>query len=167
MVLPPEVRTLFAVVISLSALAGFVALFGSAIWETWRADQKPQHSENYLYLATALAGLVGGIVATGFGQRPPELPPASPGSVDNVSRAGVIFFDNIVDLGYFVTAGMQLARPEILGSIYAGLYILLGLASIVTWVKKQSVASDLVRNLASVTIGLFLPIVSSFFGQPN
>jgi hypothetical protein len=167
MLLPPEVRTLFAVVISLSALVGFVTLFGSAIWETWRSAQKPQPAENYLYVGTALAGLVGGIVATGFGQRPPEGSPPVPGLVPDPVSAGMIVFNNVVDLGYFVTAGLQLTRPEVVGTVYAGLYIILGIASIVTWVAKPAVASDLVRNLASVTIGLFLPIVSSFFGQPN
>ncbi len=156
--MPPQVRTVLTIVITLAVLAGFAALFCWGIYATWTATAKPVFPETYLYVATALAGLVGGIVAAGFGQKLPES-----SAVTRPSRMA----RNITALGNFVLAGQAFNAQQIVASIYAGVYVLLGLVAIITWVVKADVTSDLVKSLASVAFGLFLAIAQTFFHEPQ
>jgi hypothetical protein len=65
-----QILTLFMVVAAILAFAG---MFGLGFYQTWNSppDTTPKYSEPFLYVAIALAALVGGIVAVGFGQKPP------------------------------------------------------------------------------------------------
>ena len=51
-----------------------------AIVQVWQADpnKPPQYSEPYLYVATGLAALVGGIFAVAFGVKKVSAGPATP-----------------------------------------------------------------------------------------
>lgn len=48
----------------------FASLFGWTVFQTWRAapGNPPKYSDAFVYVTTALASLVGGIVAVAFGQ---------------------------------------------------------------------------------------------------
>jgi hypothetical protein len=91
--------------LSILALAAFAWLYGGAIKHTLEArTEKPpqfyQPTPNVVYVATALAGLVGGFVASAFGQKLPDGP----------KPLWRFFASGIGSLGYTATSGN--ARPH-------------------------------------------------------
>ncbi len=155
----PVIRTTLTVLVTLAALAGFAAIFGLSIAASWRgATPSWATSENFIYVATALAGLVGGIVAVGFGQKPPD-PPAMP-SANRVSRS-------ITGLGNVLLAGRAVNLRQLLGSAYAIVYFVLGLGAITVWALRGGATLELVKNLASVSFGLFIAIARAFLSEPE
>lgn len=88
----------------------------------------------YLYVSTTLAGLVGGIVAVGFGQKLPDR--RSESKPDRLTRG-------MTALGRLVLPGQKEDWQRIMASIYAIVYILWGAAAIVTWVAKSPVTPPL------------------------
>lgn len=157
--MPPLVRTWMTIVLTVIVLIGFAVMVTYGIYQTWAADTTPSFTDAYLYVATGLTGLVGGIVAAGFGQKPP----AQTSAGSETAREKTV--RNIDGLGNLVLAGQAVNAKGIVAAIYAGVYLLLGIVAIVTWVAKSSVTPDLVKNLASVSIGLILPIAQGFFGD--
>lgn len=156
--MPPVVRTWMTIALTLIVLLGFTAMVTYGIYQTWTGDTTPSFTDAYLYVATGLTGLVGGIVAAGFGQKPPQTAAGSETAREKTAR-------NIDGLGNLVLAGKAVQAKGIVAAVYAGVYLLLGVVAIVTWVAKSSVTPDLVKNLASVAIGLILPIAQGFFGN--
>jgi hypothetical protein len=74
-----------------------------------------------------------------------------------------------VAFGQPAPAAFGLAEPRsLLLSIYAFVYVLVGLAAIVTWVALQPQCTPLiVRNLATTFLGLLLPVVANFLRVPR
>lgn len=155
----PKVRLALTVLIAALVVGGFGVVFGWGMIATWLAtDKPPVFSEPYLYVSTALAGLIGGIVALGFGQPPPN--PRSTPRPDRLTRS-------MAGLGRMVLPGQREDWQRIMASAYAVVYIVWGVAAIVTWVVKSPVTPPLVKNLASVSFGLFLPITQAFLGEQD
>ena len=50
---------------------------------------------------------------------------------------------------------------------YIIFYLVIGVASIATWVRRGADTSDLLRNMALISIGLFLSIARTFFALPT
>jgi hypothetical protein len=160
-----DFRKLLVSLIVIAALLGFIWLFGRAIYLTVKSDTIPEFNDQYVYFANILVGLVGGIVAVGFGQAPP---PPNGGGVMARSAAG---------LGEIVAparAAVRQAAPgtppgppsktsELLGAIYAAVYVLLGLIAIGIWIYSPERTPDVVKNLATVSLGMFVPIIKGFF----
>src|SRR5258706_3883690 len=69
-----SLRRMLVAFIAMLALAGFVATVLIALYRTIHEHQTPVFTSTYVFFANALAGLVGGIVAVGFGQSPPPSP---------------------------------------------------------------------------------------------
>jgi heme A synthase len=163
MKIDPRVVLGLTVFISVLVILGFAAACIWGIVATWQAqDTPPAFPDAFVYLSTALAGLVGGLVAAGFGQKMPEADatldvsgaPAPPQPSRAASRA--------LGVGAIVFPGQKQDWQQLVGSIYAIVYVLVGLATIVTWVLQSDVCPPMVKNLASVSIGLFLPIARNF-----
>ena len=123
------------VVLAVAAILGFAALFGFGLIQTWqkRTPPPPEYSDAYLYVSTAIAALVGGIVAVAFGVEPPK-----------------------------PTLWVTDWNQGLIG-LYALIYIILGVGAAATWVAKSDVTPPLVKNLATTFLGLAIPIVSTFF----
>jgi peptidoglycan/LPS O-acetylase OafA/YrhL len=158
-----KLRNALVFVIVLAALLGFIWLFGRAIYLTLTQAESPVFRDTYVYIANILAGLVGGVVAVGFGQSPP--PPPS-GDLKLLSR-------NAVGLGNFITSNAPQGGPPLqpsstarqaLGLLYAAVYVLMGLGAIVIWIANDH-TPDLLKNLATISFGIFLPIVTAFFKE--
>ena len=66
---PPAFLNVVAALVTIVALLAFAWLYVSVIWNTWKARRGP--TPNEAYLATVLSGLVGGFVASAFGQSAP------------------------------------------------------------------------------------------------
>jgi hypothetical protein len=165
------------------ALGAFAVLFADAILLVWTAPsgKPPQYNDPYLYVATGLAALVGGIFAVAFGAKTSRAAvapagsgaatagnpaPAAP-SMPTVTTSGTprtmsaLAGSNFGNLGSVpaLTDSMQ----TILGAVYSLVYVLVGIAALATWVIHPNEISDLVKNLGTTFLGLALPIVTAFF----
>jgi hypothetical protein len=150
-------------VLVILAIIGFAAICCIAFYQTLAQNAAPKFSEPFVYVANILAGLVGGIVAVGFGVTPPT------GVKGLLSR-------NMVALGSFIVENQPPARGsalasagaprELIGAIYALVYILAGVIAIGIWLYDDK-TPDLVKNLATVSIGMFVAIITAFFRDPN
>lgn len=169
--MPDNARTVLTVFIAMTALIGFAALVGYGLYQTWLAtDAAPSFTEAYLYVATALTGLVGGIVAAGFGQKSPDpgsqaaasgpKPPASSLKAQPRRMAR-----SLTGVGGFALAGRGGNAKQFVGTVYAAVYLVVGVAAVATWVSKSSVTPELVKNLALVVIGLALPTVGAIMSD--
>jgi hypothetical protein len=158
---PPIVVSALTVLITGAALVGFVSMFGIGLAKTVGAASTPSFSDAYTYVATALVGLVGAVVAAGFGQTPqkPAVAPAAGAGGGMVGPEA-----SLLGLGSFVLARkVALNWHAILGAAYAIVYVGFAIAAIVIWVKDSAVTPDLIKNLASVGLGMMIPIVAAFF----
>lgn len=144
------VRKWLTVVIAIAALIGFVYFYGALVVGAI-TKAVPTFSTDQSTLATILSGLVGGIVAAGFGVAKP----------DNSGGGGRLTV-KARSLGAFVQARANWASPQLVGSIYAAVYVVLGLLAIFV-AYFYSTPPALLANLANVTIGLFIAIVTAFF----
>jgi hypothetical protein len=141
-------RALLAVL----ALLGFIFLFGRAIIEAFSAASTPNYSDAYVYTATVLAGLVGGVAATGLSQQLPDR-----------------------EQGFWNGLGKMLAplQPENLQKnlavVYTVIYILTGVAALIAWVaaKPEAPVNEMLKNLALIFLGLAIATAQSFFGIEN
>src|ERR1700683_2889598 len=78
--LPPGVVAFLKGVVVVAALVAFASMFGVGIYDTWRAaaNTPPVFNDPFLYIATTIAALIGGIVAVGLAKTPPLPPPPPP-----------------------------------------------------------------------------------------
>jgi hypothetical protein len=154
------VRTALNILVSLAVLGGFGALVLIGVVRTLRASEvAPSFNEPYLYVATGLAGLVGAVVAVGFGLKQPAPSPQNPSP---------IMAENAAGLGKILaSAGAPTFAQILLGSLYAVAYIVLGIVAIVVWIIKADLTPDLVKNMASVSVGMLLPIARTFLLEPS
>ncbi len=119
------------------ALLGFLAMFGWGIIAAWRSSPPNKPGEPFTYVATALAALVGGVVAVAFGQKPPK----------------------------FLATVLSRKPQELLIATYAVGYITFSAAAVVTWVVKPVSTPTLVKNLGTTFLGILLPVVTNYL-QP-
>lgn len=142
------------------ALMAFAVLFGAAITQVWTAHhgRPPEYGDPYLYVATGLAALVGGIFAVAFGAK-------SSTSTPPTTMAPAIVGSNLSNLGS--VPALTESTQTILGAVYALVYVLVGVAALTTWVFHPNEISDLVKNLGTTFLGLALPIVAAFFRSPS
>jgi hypothetical protein len=66
---------IFAGLIAVMVIVGFLFLYAWAMYNCLAADPKelPKFSSEYIYVATTLAGLVGGVVAMIFNEKLPDI----------------------------------------------------------------------------------------------
>lgn len=139
--------------LALAALLGFIYLYGRAMVETITSNSQPVFSEGYSYVATVLAGLVGGVAAMGLGQSVQSRYTRQPETV-------------------WATLGRWLAplQPEslqnVLAIVYTLVYVVAGVAALIIWVtaKAEAPVHEMIRNLALVFLGLLIATAQSFFG---
>jgi hypothetical protein len=148
--LPVKFRQWLAASLAIAAVVGFVAAFAYEIWQVWNTPTGTPvpANKNLEYLATGLAGLVGGIVAVGFGQKPPST------TASNASRA-------VMGLSKIVTPSAP--NVTVLAVLYVVAYFAVGIAAIITWVARSSQLTPMISSFAVSFIGLALAIVSAFF----
>jgi len=167
---PPTVIRALTQALAALAIAGFAAVSIYSFVLTFEAQgSPPQLNAAYLYVTAALSALVGGIVAIGFGQKPP---PPNP-TVQPANNTTALVQRNFASLGSVLTnrtsSGVDKVDKvdTIIGSAYYILYILFGAAAIVVWLVKANVVADPVKALASTFIGLVLPIIRGYFPQSS
>jgi hypothetical protein len=141
---------ILTIIMGFLAIGGFVTIYANQIYKAWphtthvaaSNDPNTTGSSNgnpadqkiddpYSYVATSLASLVGAVVAVMFGR------PTTGSSANRIDWA------------------------SLLSAIYAYVYVLMGVAALVTWVKNPQ-APVLVKTLALAFFGLLVPVVTSF-----
>jgi hypothetical protein len=151
--MPTNAIRMLTILLAIVVIGAFALIFGEAIVEAWRCYAKgpppkpfqaaagvnstfaSEIDDPYTYVATAIGVLVGGIVAVAFGRPAPPI-------------------------------GLRTADPrKWLIAIYAAIYVITGIAAIITWVEATSCTPVLVRNLATTFLGLLLPVVANYFQQ--
>jgi hypothetical protein len=150
--IPSSVVNALTILIAFAGIVAFAGMFGWGMYKVWTKNPKPD-SDAFIYVATALAALIGGIVAVGFGQKPPAF-------------ASATIAHNASALGIFLTSLPNWGWAEVLGGIYATIYVVFGIAAIVTWVVgPANPTPPIVKNLATTFLGMALPIIASFFRE--
>jgi hypothetical protein len=167
-----------AAVIAFAAILGFLWLYGRAICKAWaNPAEKQVHGAPYVYVATVLAGLVGGVMAMVFNE---QLPTHAQGTPAAPTKAPVAAGDAPKQAPAFgpEPAGKALLRSvnifshdnllSAISAVYVMAYLLIGFAAIATWVRVgETNTSDLIKNIALIAIGLFLAITRTFFNLAN
>ncbi len=171
----PQIVQIAAAIIAIAAILGFAFLYAKAMYAAWRQPTvKQSHGTAYVYVATILAGLVGGVAAMVFNEKLPKEPnngsaaQASPkaasgqtsskfgpdeGGTALVRSVSIFSYNNILPA---------------MSAVYVLAYLLIGIAAIVTWVRVGDTnTSDLVKNIALISIGLFVAILRTFFNLGN
>jgi hypothetical protein len=149
-----KLMKIFAAFVTFIMALIFDFLFGRAIVITFLAEQIPEFSEAYLYLCLGLLGLVGGVVAAGFGVE--ALTGDQGPALSRPKR-------KMNSLGSTVAPGAKIGLKNIVAIFYVISFILLGLLAIIVWVLKSDLTPDLIKNLACMSFGLFLAIAQSYF----
>ncbi|CAL2080306.1 conserved membrane hypothetical protein [Tenacibaculum sp. 190524A05c] len=125
-----------------------------------KGQKNPETSPVLMYLASALTGLVGGIVAAAFGVKTDNDGVDAMNTGGSSATAGKIKMQRV---GEFAMGANEEKLKEKLGTLYAWAYILVGIASIVVWAMLNADASQSITTNATTFIGMMLAIVSAFF----
>jgi hypothetical protein len=176
--MPPEYVRFFMGLVALIAVIGFIILYIKAIYRTWTKPPVVTFPPQYVHVATALAGLIGGVAAMIFNENlPPEpgpgTPPAASASAEG-TRAAPLEISSKTGPEAATTALLRSVVPQegiislsFVSVIYVACYFLTGLGAIITWLAYGEQTPDLVKNLALISIGLFVAIARSFFHVPQ
>ncbi|GAA5221016.1 hypothetical protein [Membranihabitans marinus] len=117
-------------------------------------DYLNQINEVLMYFNNGLTGMVGGIVASGFG---------IPTAVDSNHRKTV----KLTQLGNMISSNFEDPTKERLGFYYALTYIVFGIASILVWIILQDSTLPNITHMATTFFGMLMAIVVSYFGVSN
>ncbi len=151
-------------IIVILGLVGFLVCAGYLFYNSFNIDDGTELNSSLLYITTGLTGLVGGIVATGFGVKKPN--PPSGGAVVAATPAPLkeshsMKFQN---LGAFASSSKDSDKSkERMGFYYALAYLLVGVTAIVIWIIQQDETIETVSNMATTFFGMMVPIIAQFF----
>ena len=143
----PAIIKWLTFLISTVALMGFVIIYWKLLTTEWSRVNQPDKPLEYL--ASSLSGLVGGIVAAAFGQKLPN--PA-------VDQSQLI--KKLNSFGRFISPLEKNPPREILATVYVIVYLGMSIWAIIVWIGDN--APKLIDNLAVVSIGLIIAIVTSY-----
>jgi len=159
----------FAGLIALALIAGFLFMYGFIIWKCWNATDcsKISVTPQFVYVATGLAGLIGGVVAMMFNEKLPvttqSVASAGANNGQVVSATGA---DATIRAATAVLTPSARDALQSISVLYVIGYFATGLAAIITWVMIEIEVLDLIKNLALITFGLLLAVARSFLTVP-
>ena len=149
---------IFFIVIAILGYAVLLAYVCIASLTT--KDIEPKLSEALIYIANGLCGLIGGIVASAFGVSIPETVRVNKSKYN--SKMSVL--GSFIRTGTLRNDGNGSKSTEFFGKLYAWVYIIIGVAAIVIWIKDD-VPHSLLINIATISFGLILVVVANFFDE--
>src|SRR5215204_2906616 len=150
MTFPTPVRSTALAAITSVALVLFAVVFGLLIASSVRGEiPKWIEGDFPTSMATALAGLVGGVVAIELGQTPPDT-----GSAEDAAH-GMATATELM--------GTSEGRKELLAYAYLFVCLLFGVAAIIAALARPDTTANAVKNLASIFLGLVIPIARRYF----
>ena len=139
------------------AILGYAALVAYSCIASVTAVKEPSISEPLIYVANALCGLVGGIVAVAFGV---ELPRQFYEGKSRYNRKMNALGSYIVNWKLSVKEN-NTDLKELFGIIYAWVYFIVGIAAIVIWVADDA-PHVIVKNISTITLGLLIVVVKNY-----
>jgi hypothetical protein len=151
-VVPPSVIRFLAGALAVVAVLAFAVMFTSDIVRVWSAPagQPPADNQAFLYIATAIAALVGGFVAVSFGIKPSKASPQESLLKRNVHSLGKL---------------LMIGPSQVIGSAYLIIYLVIAVAACGTWAVHPNETTPLIKNLALTFVGLIIPIVTAYLEQ--
>ncbi len=152
--MPPKAIKWLTFILSVLALIGFVVVYWKLLTTVWTKDSQPQ--PNFSFLASSLAGLVGGIVAAAFGQKLPK-------SAGFRTR----LMNKLSAFGGFIGPISDGSLRVIMAVGYAVVYIVMSIWAIVVWAGDKPNTPELTNNLAIISLGLFAAIVTAYLNDTN
>lgn len=117
-------------------------------------------SDPLIYVANGLCGLIGGIVASAFGVSIPETVRVNKSNYN--SKMSVL--GSFIMTGNLRSVGNGSKSKELFGKIYAWVYIIIGIAALVIWIKDDF-THPILKNIATISFGLILIVVKNFFDE--
>lgn len=155
-------------IIVILALLGFLACSGYLFYLSFDILVDGKLPDNYrdglnsalTYITSGLTGLVGGIVASGFGVKVPD--PDGDGVETSMNR----FSYKLQNLGsYSISNNKPNDSKEKMGFFYALAYIIVGVGSIALWIILNENAMESMSNMATTFFGMLIPIVAQYFNR--
>jgi hypothetical protein len=143
----------------IGATVAFAWLYGSWIWDTWKAVETPPTpptpNSDDVKIATALAGALGGLFAVAMGIK------SNDSGGNRLQRAGAA----LTRVGESLTGTSEwfLALPATLA---VWTYFLVGIAAAITWEFNKAVTPPSVKTLAEVIGGYILALVAAQAAAP-
>jgi hypothetical protein len=167
--IPASVRNGVVGFLAILALLAFVVMYTLVFYFTLEPlsdnnlDPPPGlDAPELLSVTTGLAGLIGGVVAVALAQRQQEPQQESPSPGGNNGGRGNNGSSRSTRWNP-VRGFFRLSAKSQLATLYVVIYILLGLGAAVVWIIAKTETPDTVQALASVTLGLLIPIVRTYF----
>ena len=160
-----ELICCLAAVIAILVICRFAILYSYAYWRSrFHPDSLHEFPTlQYVYVVKALSGLVGGVVAMVFNHKLPDKRSHS-GMVRSASAANAKASGLRVGLSALQTsATLKAGLLEIVSVAYVLIYFAAAIAAIVTWIIVKDNTPDLLKNLALISIGLFVAILHAPF----
>lgn len=154
--------------IVLAALLGFIASSAFLFYEAYDvlidgrlpSDYLNDLSSGLIYVSTGLAGMVGGIVASGFGVKPQA-------GIANREEETTYAY-KLQGLGSLAATKKQSrSTKEKIGLYYALTYFIVGSAAVVIWIHLDENTISSVSHMAMAFIGMVIAIVAQFFNVQN
>jgi len=146
------------VLILLIVAVGFLVIFSIAVDQTWDYDPEGENfilNETTLYVATALSGFMMAFFSNRMGISLPAVRALSPGEQGLVDRMGNTKF------GQWLAKHLisdYTATKKFIGSIYLIVYFVVAVIAIITWVYKPDITPPVVKNVASISVTMFIGI---------
>jgi hypothetical protein len=140
----------------LGGVAFFVYLYGTIMWDTWPASEKPKVDPDDVKIATALAGALAGVFAAALGVErqkrkrnvaPPNTPPPA--------------VQTMLTVGSTLTGTESTRFQAIAATIAVWAYFLTGIAAAATWYWNRAVTPDVIKTLAEVIGGYILALIAA------
>jgi hypothetical protein len=149
---------LLEVLILLLVVVGFLVIFCIAVNLTWDYDPEGENfvlNETTLYVATALSGFMMAFFSNKMGIDLPETPTLSQGEENLVDRMENTKF------GKWLAEHLiknYIATKKMVGSIYLIVYFIVAVIAIVTWVYRPDITPPVLKNVASISVTMFISI---------
>jgi hypothetical protein len=171
--LPAPARTLVLGVIASAILIGFILIYSEVFWCATEHNKflslkcpADLDDQQLLSISTGLTGLVGGVIAVALAQRQEPEAPGGEAPGDGAPGDGAPGGETPPGDGTTEESNRwlsELGPKGWLALLYTVAYTLLGLVAVLVWVSQGEKAPDTVQALASVSLGLLIPIVRSYF----
>lgn len=136
-----------------------------AFYLSWKSKEEPGA---FKYVLTFITGLVGGIVALGFGVKLPDNTPTNnPPAIASV-HAPSNFESKFQQFNHLLQPGQNeniqaIPTKPTLAYFYSLVYILLGMISVVLWVIWSERTSTSISQMASAFLGMASAILLGYF----
>jgi len=143
----------------------FAYFYGAFMWDTWQATEKPPKPPKLdpddIKIATALAGVLGGVFAVALGVERQQQK-RDTAATDQPPPAA----KSLATVGKTLTASDRFLTA-VPATLAVWVYFLTGVAAAITWQFNKPVAPAVVKTLAEVIGGYVLALITALAAQSD